>query len=316
MLRLLPLAFLFGVSACAGAPSAPTGAGPGFDLFVLGIAQDGGVPQLGCDAECCAAARRDPARRRMRTALGVRDRAGKQLLLVEATPDVEAQVALLHQLTDTHGRGRQPVDACLVSHAHLGHYAGLLEFGREAAASKALPLYCSQRFAQFITATPPLRLLVDAQHVAPRVITPGTPFAPLPGLTVEALPVPHRDEFSDTMGFILRGPRRSLLFVPDIDQWQKWDQDLAALVASVDYALLDGTFYSADELPGRTLEQIPHPLVPDTMARLAAVALRHPGRVHFLHLNHSNRLLRDAGTRAHLEGHGFRVAEEGQWFEL
>jgi pyrroloquinoline quinone biosynthesis protein B len=312
----LPTSLLLLALACAGTPAPDPGGGFGFDVFVLGIAQDGGVPQLGCDAECCRRARLDPTQRRMRTALGVRARATKELLLVEATPDVEAQIALLHQLTATTGRGRQPVDACLVTHGHTGHYLGLLAFGREAAASKSLPLYCTQRFAQFVQATPPLALLMSEQHVEPRVVTPGTPFAPLPGLEVEAIPVPHRDEFTDTVAFVLRGPRRSLLFLPDIDQWSKWDRDIAALVDTVDFVLIDGTFYSASELPGRSLEQIPHPLVPKSMELLAAAAMRHPGRIHFIHLNHTNRLLRDASARAALEAHGFRVADEGQWFEL
>jgi pyrroloquinoline quinone biosynthesis protein B len=316
VLRPFLLALTVLLAACASKPTPDPGGGFGFDVFVLGIAQDGGVPQLGCDAECCQRARLDPSERRLRTALGVRARDGKQLMLVEATPDVEAQVALLHQLTNTTGRGRNPVDACLVTHGHTGHWLGLLNFGREAAASTALPLYCTERFAGFVQTTPPLKLLASEKHVEPRVITAGTPFAPLKGLQVEAIPVPHRDEFTDTVAFVLRGPKRSLLFLPDIDQWSKWDRDIVQLVESVDYALIDGTFHSANELPGRSLEQIPHPLVPRTMELLAATAMRHPGRVHFIHFNHTNRLLRDPAARASLEAHGFRVADEGQWFEL
>jgi pyrroloquinoline quinone biosynthesis protein B len=289
---------------------------PGVEVFVLGAAQDGGLPQLGCEAECCAAARADPARRSMRTSIGVRDGASGSLLLVEATADVEPQVALLHRLTGVTGRGRNPVDGILVTHAHVGHCLGLLSFGRETAASREVPLFCTERFAAFLSSSPPFDLLVRERHVVPRVVRPGASFEPIPGLTVEAIPVPHRDEFSDTVAFVLRGRRRSLLFLPDIDRFEAWDRDIEALVESVDVALLDGTFFEEGEVPGRSIAQIPHPLVRDTVTRLSALARRHPGRVVFIHMNHTNRLWRDESAVRDLEAKGFRVAREGDRFEL
>jgi pyrroloquinoline quinone biosynthesis protein B len=191
-----------------------------------------------------------------------------------------------------------------------------LSFGRETAASRAMPLYCTPRFAAFLERSPPLDLLVQAGHVAPHPVKPGSSCEPIPGLAVQAIAVPHRDEFSDTVGFVLRGPRRSLLFLPDIDRWEKWDRKIEEVVRSVDYALLDGSFFDAGEIPGRSIEDIPHPLVPATVTRLAAIAAERRGQIAFIHLNHTNRLLTDEAAVRSLEEQGFKVAREGDTWEL
>src|SRR5262249_3965317 len=145
----------------------------------------------------------------------------------------------------------------------------------------------------FLESSPPFNLVVSAGHVAPHPIESGQACEPIPGLDVRAIPVPHRDEFSDTVAFVMRGPRRSLLFLPDIDRWEKWDRKVEDVVRSVDFALLDGTFFDAAEIPGRTIADIPHPLVPATVARLSELARERPGQIAFIHLNHTNRLLTD-----------------------
>lgn len=297
------------LGACASAPAPAAAAG--LELFVLGIAQDGGVPHFGCNRPCCEAARQGgttlyPA------SLGVVDHATGGLLLVEATPQVEAQVALLHDLAATPARGRRPVDAVLLTHAHIGHYLGLALFGREVAATAALPTYCSPRMAAFLRANGPWRQLVELQQLALREVAPGGACAPLPGLTVHAIAVPHRDEFSDTLAFVLQGPRRRVLFVPDVDAWDRAPGLLDALLDGVDVAYVDGTFFDGSELPERNLAEIRHPLMTDTMARLAAFAAAHPGGVRFLHCNHTNPALRDGAVRARIAAAGFAVAVQGE----
>lgn len=302
---LLSAALLAG---CAAPPPAPQAAQAQPELIVLGIAQDGGVPHLGCERSCCANARRDglhmgPA------SLGVSDpRAGK-LLLVEATPAVEAQLATLHAATGAQ-RGRSPVDAVLLTHAHIGHYLGLAQFGREVAATAGLPVHVSPRMAAFLRGHGPWQQLVELAQIELRELTPGEWFEPWPGLSVRAIPVPHRDEFSDTMAFVLRGPRRSVLFVPDIDRFTA--QSLQELLQGVDVAYVDGTFYDGRELPGRDLREIPHPPIVTTMDLLAEHARVHPGSIRFIHLNHTNPALWDPGVRADIERRGFRIATEGE----
>lgn len=298
------------LASCAATHSAAPGP-ERFELFVLGRAQDGGVPHVGCERECCAEAR---ARGRVEhpACLGVHDRQTGALLLVEATPAVEAQIALLHELSGVRGRGRRPVDAVLVTHAHIGHYLGLVHFGREVAATADLPVFCSERMAGFLAANGPWSQLVALDQIELVRVTPGVGFEPLPGLRVEAIAVPHRDEFSDTLAFKLRGPERCVLFVPDVDRWQGHEALLERLLDGVDVAYLDATFWDGSELPDRDLASIRHPLMVDTMERLAASARERPGRLRFIHLNHSNPALRDAAIVGEIEARGFRVARVGE----
>jgi pyrroloquinoline quinone biosynthesis protein B len=297
-------------AGCATAPTVPEPV-PDVELFVLGVAQDGGLPHLGCDRACCTEARRT-GRVEYPVSLGVVDHRCGKLLLVEATPRIEEQLALLHRLAGSPPRGRQPVDALLVTHAHLGHYLGLAWFGREVAASQHLPLFCSPRFAAFLRGNGPWRQLVELGQIAPQPFVVGEAFAPWPGLEVRAIAVPHRDEFSDTMAFVLHGPHRAVLFVPDVDAWQRTPGLLERLLDGVDIAYVDGTFFDGRELPERNLDEIPHPLLTRTMARLAAVAEARPGAIRFLHLNHSNPALHEPAVRAAIEAAGFRLAAMGE----
>ncbi len=286
-----------------------------FELVVLGTAQDGGRPHLGCEAECCASARAAghvdyPA------CLGIHDRESGALVLIEATPAIEPQIAALHRELGITGRGRRPVDAVLVTHAHVGHYLGLAHFGREVASTTALPVFVTPRCAAYLRANGPWSQLADLKQIELREIAIGAAFEPMPGVSVEAIPVPHRDEFSDTVAFRVRGPRRCVLFVPDVDGWDRHPELLARLFDGVDVAYLDGTFYDGRELPGRNLREIPHPFVTDSMERLSARASADPGCIRFIHLNHSNPLWLDARLVRELEARGFAVAKAGERVEL
>jgi pyrroloquinoline quinone biosynthesis protein B len=301
------LSLLAGCAVGAPAPHARAG----MELFVLGIAQDGGLPHFGCERACCVAARRT-GRVLWPACLGVVDHDHDALLLLEATPRVEEQVALLHELAGMHGRGRRPVDAVLLTHAHVGHYLGLAFFGREVAATSALPAWCSPRMAAFLRGHGPWRQLVELGQITLDECAPRTPFTPLRGLEVTAIPVPHRDEFSDTMAFRLRGPNRTVLFVPDVDAWQRAPGLLDELLRGVDVAYVDGTFYDGSELPDRDLAEIRHPLMTETMALLGETARARPGAIRFLHLNHTNPALHDADVEAAIRARGFELARQGE----
>jgi pyrroloquinoline quinone biosynthesis protein B len=303
---------LFGLGACQGPPPAvPPASPPAVELFVLGIAQDGGLPHFGCERPCCATARQT-GRSLSPASLGVVDRRNGKLLLVEATPAVERQVARLHELAGVPGRGRQPVDALLVTHAHIGHYLGLAFFGREVAATRQLPVHCTPRFAAFLRTHAPWRQLVELGQIAPVAAEPGSWFEPWPGFAVRAIAVPHRDEFSDTVAYVLRGPQRQVLFVPDVDAWEHAPGLLERLLDGVDVAYLDGTFFDGSELPERNLAEIRHPLMTRTMELLGDVARRRPGALRFLHLNHTNPALHDPAVRQRIERAGFAIASEGE----
>ena len=279
----------------------------GVRAVVLGIAQDGGVPHIGCTQELCLRARKDPSRRQRVGSVGIVDDANGARFLIDATPDLPAQIEALPGAAKDR---RRPLDGILLTHAHIGHYTGLMYLGREALGASAVPVYATPRMAAFLRGNGPWSLLVTQGHIDLREIAPGQPVALTPLVKVTAVTVPHRDELSDTVGFRVQGPSRTLLYVPDIDKWEKWDRRLEDEVASADLAWLDATFYEAAEIPGRSIADIPHPLVPETMERLAAPELAR--RVLFIHLNHTNRLLWDAAARRVVERRGFRIAREGQ----
>jgi pyrroloquinoline quinone biosynthesis protein B len=278
---------------------------PAQEAIVLGIAQDGGVPHLGCAQKLCREARRDPAKRRRVASLGLLDRDAGKRFVIDATPDFPAQVEALGG----------PPDAILLTHAHIGHYLGLAQLGREVLNGHRLPVYCSASMARFLRSNAPWSRLVERENIEIREIAPDVAFPLTERLRATAIRVPHRDEDSDTVAYIVRGPTRSLLWLPDIDKWEKWDRKIEQVVAGVDLAYLDGTFFSQDEIPGRSIADIPHPLVTETVERLRA-AQTPAGRVFFVHLNHTNRLYWDEPAVETLRRSGFSVAAEGDRFRL
>lgn len=288
--------------------------GPRFELVVLGRAQDGGLPHVGCSRPCCVEAR---ATGRVETpaCLGIIDHREDRLLLVEATPAIDTQIALLHSIAGTTDRGRRPVDGVLLTHAHIGHYLGLAHFGREVASTRATPVHLSPRFAEYLRTNGPWSQLVELEQITLEEFTPGGAFEPIPGLRVEALPVPHRDEFSDTMAYRIHGPNRTVLFVPDIDRWDAetvGPDFIENLFEGVDVAYVDATFYDGRELPGRNLLMIPHPPMIDTMERFADRVRETPGLIRFIHLNHTNPALHEEKVLQVIRDRGFIVAETGE----
>lgn len=291
---------------------------PRFELVVLGRAQDGGLPHVGCNRPCCVEAR-ESGRVETPACLGVIDHQEDRLMLVEATPAIDTQLALLQSIAGQRDRGRSPVDAVLLTHAHIGHYLGLAHFGREVASTSGTPVHLSPRFADYLRSNGPWSQLVDLKQIELRTFEPGGRFEPLPGLEVEAVPVPHRDEFSDTMAYKIHGPQRTVLFVPDIDRWDAetvGPDFIESLFKDVDVAYVDATFYDGRELPGRNLLMIPHPPIIDSMERFQERVDERPGMIRFIHLNHTNPALSEPAIVEKIESRGFRVARTGERVNL
>jgi pyrroloquinoline quinone biosynthesis protein B len=286
-------------------------------VVVLGTAQDGGLPQTGCDCTRCAAARKDPSLVRHVASLAIHSPKTGRVYLVDATPDLPAQIDRIHGFR-AHPKGkvdRAPVDGVLLTHAHIGHYLGLAHFGFESLNTKDLPVYASPRMAEYLKASGPWSQLVRLGNISLREVQPGVRFELEEGLSVTAFPVPHRDEYSDTMAFLIRGPSKTLLYVPDTDTWDTWPRSLPEAIRQekVDYALLDATFYSPDELPDRDVSKIRHPLITTSMDLLGSQVKSGAVKVYFTHLNHSNPAFdKDGVARKNIEARGFRVLEDGE----
>jgi pyrroloquinoline quinone biosynthesis protein B len=277
------------------------------EAILLGTAQDGGIPQAGCYCARCSLARAEPEQRQWVSCLALVDHEAGQSWLLDATPDLREQVHVLHELAPD-----CTLAGIALTHAHMGHCTGLMHLGREAWNTQDLPVYASRRMADFLRENAPWSQLVELNNIELRMFTPECAVQLSSNLSLTPWVVPHRDEFSDTLAFVVRGPARQLFYCPDIDAWDNWDLDVRSFVIEMDVALLDGTFFSSAELPGRDLGEIPHPLVTDSVERLAGVDCD----VRFIHLNHSNPLHTPGPEWDWLTAQGFGVGAFGARWQL
>lgn len=277
-------------------------------ISILGVVQDAGYPQAGCYREHCMPGWQDPSLRRGATSLAVVDPGAKKKYLFEATPALPAQLFQLEQLAPD---AQYSLAGVFLTHAHIGHYTGLMHFGREVMNTQNLPVYAMKRMREFLQSNAPWSQLIELNNIQLKALR-DYQTEPLGAIRVTPLLVPHRDEFSETVGYKIFGPSRSALFIPDIDKWALWNRDIVQEIRSVDYALLDATFFDGDELPGRDMDEIPHPFVVESLSLFDELTAEERSRVWFIHMNHSNPLL-DPSSAAHkrvLEA-GYGIASEG-----
>src|SRR4051812_37327972 len=235
----------FLIAACASAP--PPSTSP--YTLVLGIAQDGGYPQAGCNRADCVSAWRDPKLRRRVASLAIIDPQSHQRWMLDATPDFPSQLRTIEEAAPRSGNAPL-LDGILLTHAHIGHYLGLAQLGREVLGAKSIPVYATPSMAKFLRENRPWSRLVAAGNIDVREIEPGKELELTPSLHVTPIRVPHRDEDSDTVAYLVRGPAKKLLWLPDIDKWEKWDRRLTEILKNPDVtAFVDGTFFSAEEIP-------------------------------------------------------------------
>lgn len=280
---------------------------------VLGTAQDGGIPQIGCYCKNCQRARQDPEFLRLRPSLAIFDFKEKKAFIVDVSPDISQQYDSVHERMERPRSHKKNVpDGILLTHAHIGHYTGLMFYGYEALAADKLPVYCSQRMGDFLSNNGPWSQLVELENISIHLLEPDTPLSLTSEISVVSFSVPHRDEYSDTLGFRIAGQKKKLLYIPDIQSWKAWDRNIREEVERVDFALLDGTFYSPEELPGRDLSRIGHPFITTSLDTLKQVVIKEKTQIYFTHLNHSNLALDpDGDVSKHIHNEGFGLAQEG-----
>ena len=307
----------FVATGCATPHPTIRAASDGPYVIVLGTAQDAGSPQINSPAD--HPARLDPSKQRFASSLGIVDPASGRRWLIEATPDIREQAWMLSR---AHPEAEAPIqlDGVLITHAHIGHYTGLVFLGHESMGASRGPTYVAPRMAEFLSSNGPWDLLVQRQNIELRVIDIAAPIELGAGVSATAFLVPHRQEYSKVVGFRIEGPNRSVLFLPDIDSWDELADmgvDVLDLVRGVDRAYIDGTFYDNNEIPGRDMSTFPHPRITESMELFDALPFERRERVRFLHLNHTNPA-QWPGTdaRREIERRGFRVAERGEVIEL
>ena len=283
-------------------------------VVVLGIAQDAGSPQIGCDKECCSDLWDDYSARQKVISLGIVDRKENKVWILDATPDFKDQLhRLLAYLPTSDISSLQGV---FLTHAHIGHYTGLMDLGREAMGARQVPVYAMPRMHNYLAANGPWGQLVNLENIELRKLAGDSTIQLSENLSITPFLVPHRDEYSETVGYRVASKNRSFIFIPDIDKWQKWDRDIKDLVSKNNYAFLDGAFFSEDELPNRDMSEIPHPFVPETMQLFDQEDNATRRKIVFIHLNHTNPLLRDGPDYREVLSKGYKIGREGQIFSL
>lgn len=279
-------------------------------LIVLGVAQDAGYPQSGQQEEW-QLIKEGKARKTYAVSLGLIDPVKKQRWLFEATPDFKEQLQLMDQVSSTDA---YPYDGIFLTHAHMGHYTGLMHMGREAMGTQNTPVYAMPKMADYLSTNGPWSQLVSLKNIELRPLKDQVT-TDIGVFKVTPYQVPHRDEFSETVGFRIEANGKSLLFIPDIDKWQKWSMDITEVIKTVDAALLDASFFKNGEIPGRDMSEIPHPFVEESMKLFQSLSAEGKAKVHFIHFNHTNPLLfsNSPEHRSVLDA-GYKVAREGQVF--
>ena len=277
-------------------------------IQVLGIVQDAGYPHIGCEKDCCEQV--SPGDYFV-SCLGLIDKTNNKRYLFDATPDIHNQINLLEKFTDAN-----LIDGIFLTHAHIGHYTGLMYLGREGLGGKNIIVYALKRMARFLTKNGPWDQLVKLNNISIQTISNREYIKLSENIFVIPIMVPHRDEYSETVGYKIIGKSKKILFIPDIDKWDEWKKSIIDEVKLVDYAFIDGTFYNGSEL-NRDMKEIPHPSIEETLQLFSYQPLAERNKIYFIHINHTNPILTNKnGIKDMVEGLGFNIAKRGLKFKL
>jgi pyrroloquinoline quinone biosynthesis protein B len=284
-------------------------------IIILGTIQDGGSPHIGCIKECCKNLWDHPDQNRQVVSLGLYDGQNNKRYLFEATPDMTRQMKALKSYGAS--TDQEIADGIFLTHAHTGHYTGLMYLGKEAVSANEVPVYAMPRMAEYLKTNGPWSQLVQNQNIKLRPIENEMSISLSTQIAVTPVLVPHRDEYSETVGYVIQGPNQSALFIPDIDKWEKWDKDIVAEIKKVDYAFLDATFFSGKEINNRDIRQIPHPFIIESMEKFKGLDAAEKQKIFFIHFNHTNPVIDSQSEEAKkVIENGFRIAEIHQTFDL
>lgn len=280
-------------------------------LTVLGIAQDGGFPHAQCEKDCCREVWDQLDQRKMVSCLALVDPESGKSWMFDATPDFRDQWHILEHDLNTELSG------IFLTHAHIGHYTGLMHLGREVVSTDRMPVYAMPRMKEYLKTNGPWSQLVQLNNIDIRELKNDSAVVLNEKFEVVPLKVPHRDEYSETVGFVIRGANNSALFIPDINKWDLWEKSIAEEVKKVDYAFLDGTFYQNGEIQGRDMSEIPHPFIEESIRLFEDLPEEEKAKIHFIHFNHTNPVLQPGSpARSEIRSAGMKVAFEGLTVDL
>ena len=278
-----------------------------YTLKILGVVQDGGMPHLGNNETCCENIKQD----KYVTSLMLMNNENNESFLFDASPDINKQLNFMGD------RIKKDLKGIFLTHAHIGHYTGLMYFGREALNSKLVNVYAMPRMKKFLEENGPWSQLVSLQNISIIELSNESKISIDSNVIVQPVEVPHRAEFSETVGYKIYGPNKTALFIPDIDKWYLWEKSIIDEIKQVDYAIIDATFYDSKEVNYRDISEIPHPFVTESMDLFDPIDIKEKNKIYFIHLNHTNPLInKDSDQYKLVISKGYNVAEEGMKLNL
>lgn len=280
-------------------------------LMILGITQDTGYPQINCSESCCEVAWDKTELKKMTTSLAIVDPISNQQWILDATPNITEQLHLLNKTS-----GIKNIEGIFITHAHIGHYTGLMYFGKEGMNTSKIPVYVMPKMKKFLEKNAPWSQLVKSKNISLNLIKDQSFIQLNERIRITPFLVPHRDDYSETVGFKIQTTSKSSIFIPDIDKWEIWDKDIISIVKDTDYAFLDGTFYKNGEL-NRDMSQIPHPFIEESMELFSILPNSDKNKIYFIHMNHTNPLLiENSKEKNKVHENGFNVAVQGTCIHL
>jgi len=292
----------------------------GVSVTILGTAQDGGIPQAGCSCERCNEAHKDLKLRKYPVSLGIIGTDGSKHI-IEVTKNLSEQL----MIWSTNGNELFIPETVSITHLHLGHVEGIGQFGKPVMASKEVDVFLSHKNKNIFDERSDIKLMIEENNIRTHAKNFNQLFEPMQGcgFSLQFISIPHRSELGDTAAIIIKGNKRNILFMPDQDSWEETleyysKENIRGFLKMFDIneALIDGTFWSMEELPGRNISEIPHPTIQDSL-KLLGKRMENDPRISFLHLNHSNPV-NDIGSKQRklVEENGWRVSEIGDVLKL
>ena len=280
-------------------------------IMILGSAQDGGHPIATCKKVCCKNAVLKNEKPTRVSCIAIVDPISSEQWIIDATPDLKEQLNELYKQSKS-----EKINGIFLTHAHIGHYLGLAQLGQEVIGSEKIKVYCMQRMFDFLSNNGPWDQLIKLQNITLEKIQNELTIKLNSRISITPILVPHRDEYSETVCYLVSTMKKKLLYIPDIDKWHLWDKDIKEMIKIVDYALLDGTFYQNGEL-GRDMSKIPHPFVKESMMLFKDLSKQNKQKVFFTHLNHTNPLIiKESKEQFEVKKLGFNFAMDNLVLEL
>ncbi|MEE9361185.1 MAG: MBL fold metallo-hydrolase [Cellulophaga sp.] len=284
-------------------------------IVILGTVQDAGSPHIACKKDCCKDLFENPDADRKVVSLGVVDPENAKKYLFEATPDMPMQMKLFKRYSAADSK--ETADGIFLTHAHIGHYTGLMFLGKEAMNAKSIPVFAMPTMKNYLETNGPWSQLVSNSNIVLHEMENEKQITLTDNLKVTPYTVPHRDEYSETVGYTITGPNKSALFIPDIDKWGKWEKNIINEISKVDYAFIDATFFDANEVGNRDMSEIPHPFIVESMSLFKNLTSEEKSKIIFIHFNHSNPALNSESIQSkEILENGFKIARVGGVYAL